>query len=401
MRASIVALLLGLAVSPAAAQDAEAAIAKGVAWLKKAQKRDGSWQPVRSKHGYGGKETRYPYVRDPTGPTSWALYTLSKCGVKKSDPVIKNGHRWLQTGKKMLADGAGERGLTGQTWKAGKAWDVTGDDSRDYYSSTYESAALILMLEAMSPSKVAARTKNPLKVPRGSRMPKHDWRWMHERVLWLTVGKRGKLSIRGCQQSTGGWDYGQGRRDAEDLATTHFCLVGLRAAARAGYPVEKTSSLTWLRAAKFCKSVQRDDGGFSYHRKVLGVSAGMTACGVASLLICKEQIARGEKRVPGWIDDAVARGMKRLDALFDVTRNQGEHITTPYHYYYLWTIQQVGVLSGRREIGGVDWYEAGKELLLRNQDAAGMWVDASCAAPRDVLGTCFALLFLRKATSIQ
>lgn len=395
MRAITLALLLGLAASRAEAQDEDAAIARGVAWLEKAQQKDGSWGPVRSK-GYGA--TIGVRVRDPTGPTAFAMYTLLRCGATRSDPVIKRGHKWLQTGKKELATGASELGLTGQTWKDGKAWDVTGDERRDYRSSSYESAALVLMLEAMHPHKADAGTKNPLKPPRGSRMPKHDWRWMHERVLWLTVGKRGKVSIPGCQEAGGGWGYGQRRAAVQDLAATHFCLLCLRAAVRAGYPMQRTSPNTWVWAARYCKQIQRADGGFGYSRQMPQVSAGTTACGVASLLICKEQVVRCKERVPVWVDDAIARGMKRLDALFDTTRNQGEYATTPYHYYYLWTIQQVGALSGRQKIGGVDWYEAGKRFLLAQQDETGRWLDASCSGPRDVLGTCFALLFLQRAT---
>ncbi|MHC4163212.1 MAG: hypothetical protein ACYSUM_13875, partial [Planctomycetota bacterium] len=125
------------------------AIKKGVAWLKKRQGKDGSWGPVTANRKYGEKKQSGKYIRDPTGPTSWAIYTLSKCGVKKTDPVIKKGHKWLQTGRKPLASGSSEQGLTGQTWSAGKAWDVTGDKSRHYSSTSYESASLIMMLEAM------------------------------------------------------------------------------------------------------------------------------------------------------------------------------------------------------------------------------------------------------------
>jgi hypothetical protein len=38
------------------------------------------------------------------------------------------------------------------------------------------------------------------------------------------------------------------------------------------------------------------------------------------------------------------------------------------------------------------------EELVGRQDEAGFWNDGSGHEPRDVLGTCFALLFLSRAT---
>ncbi len=40
----------------------------------------------------------------------------------------------------------------------------------------------------------------------------------------------------------------------------------------------------------------------------------------------------------------------------------------------------------------------GAEFLLAQQHADGSWNDATCMRPTDTLGTCFALLFLKKAT---
>ena len=71
------------------------AIKKGVAWLKQRQEKGGTWGPVKANKKYGSDE-RGDFTRDPTGPTSFAIYTLAKCEVKKSDPVIKKGLRWLK-----------------------------------------------------------------------------------------------------------------------------------------------------------------------------------------------------------------------------------------------------------------------------------------------------------------
>jgi hypothetical protein len=58
----------------------------------------------------------------------------------------------------------------------------------------------------------------------------------------------------------------------------------------------------------------------------------------------------------------------------------------------------VGDLTGRKEFNGKDWYVRGAIFLLERQDEDGKWVDATGFRPHDVLGTCFALLFLKRAT---
>jgi hypothetical protein len=386
------------------------AIEKGVAWLKKKQDKDGSWGPVRANRHYGEKTPKkpakpgaWPYVRDPTGPTSWAIYTLSKCGVKKSDPVIKKGVKWIRSGRKELAEGASEHGQVGQAWGPGKAWDVTGDKSRHYNSTTYESASLIMMIEAMHArsAKLTGKhksrklySKNPLKPPSGSKIPKDDWKWMHDRVVWLTVGRRGKRTIKGCQNSGGGWRYSQANGQA-DLSSTQFCLLGLRAASQAGYPVAKVAPNCWRYAANYCKSLQTGDGGFGY-QKGQGRSASMTACGVGSLVICKEQMLLAGQEPPSWIDDSIKRGLAHLDQVFDATHNAGEGGGREHHYY-LYSVERVGDLTGRTEFAGKNWYVRGAEFLLAHQDGDGKWVQSGFP-PRDVLGTCFALLFLKRAT---
>ena len=61
-------------------------------------------------------------------------------------------------------------------------------------------------------------------------------------------------------------------------------------------------------------------------------------------------------------------------------------------------MERVGVLSGCRVLGGKDWYLRGARYLLDAQHKSGRLTDPRCIRPRDVLGTCFALLFLKKAT---
>ena len=383
------------------------AIKKGVVWLKKRQEKDGTWGPVKANKKYDSDE-RGDFTRDPTGPTSFSIYTLAKCEVKKSDPVIKKGLKWLK-----------ERTLTTYDMTGKKETRPGGDPITAL--TTYESASIVMMLEALHhrSKKLTGKhksrqyyTDNPLKPPTKSRFTKEDWLWMHNRIVWLTVGRRvgkgggrgrggggGSSTIKGTQNASGpnagGWRYGQANGDA-DLSATQFALLALRAASQAGYPIDKVAPDTFKLAANYAKSVQLGSGAFTYQRGQQA-SAGMDACGIGSLLICQEQMQlMGQPPLP-WIGDSIKRGMAHLDTVFDVQRNVGQTGMQEI-YYYLYGVERVGDLSGRKEFAGKDWYVRGAQFLIANQNPDGKWVDQTGFPPRDVLGTCFALLFLKRAT---
>ncbi|MDH3592256.1 MAG: terpene cyclase/mutase family protein [Planctomycetota bacterium] len=382
------------------------AIKNGVAWLKERQNKDGSWAPVTANRDYVTGKVGATRVRDGTGPTAFALYALAKCGVSKKDPAIKKGLAWL-TSKPKYVNGQDPKIKVSSGWYAGKAWDQTGD-KRFYQSTPYESAAVVLMIEAVFTKsqkntrghrKRKLSTDNPRSPPTGSKIPKKMWQWMHERIVWLTTGIRGKRTIKGCQTPNGGWRYGQAG-GGEDLSSTQFVLLALRAASQAGYPVEKTQPNAWQWAAKFIKACQRSNGGFAYDRKAPKTSGSMTACGIASLVICKEQMALAGQPVPGWMDDSIKKGLDHLDTIFVAGGNPGggEGGATAHHYYYLYGVERVGDLTGRSEFNKKNWYLRGANVLIPAQAPDGMWTDRTAFAPQDVLGTCYALLFLKRAT---
>ncbi len=74
---------------------------------------------------------------------------------------------------------------------------------------------------------------------------------------------------------------------------------------------------------------------------------------------------------------------------------------TPFwYYYYLYGVERVGMLFGTPVLGTKDWYFDGAAWLLAQQAADGSWDQNRLYAnpstrPYD---TCFAILFLKKAT---
>ncbi len=87
-------------------------------------------------------------------------------------------------------------------------------------------------------------------------------------------------------------------------------------------------------------------------------------------------------------DEDVLQGLQWMNKHFTVTENP--QYEKKWHYYYLYGIERVGMLFGTERIGDHKWYRTGAEYLLANQGAGGQW--------NDTVDTCFAILFLRRAT---
>ena len=193
------------------------------------------------------------------------------------------------------------------------------------------------------------------------------------------------------QKSTG-FSYGPG--GAVDLSNTQYAALGLRTGANLGHPVPRK---TWERLAAAALGHQQTAGtkdgaaGFSY-RPETDATGGMTAAGVAILAICEEQMRRGNKQR---IVLGRKRGVQWLTQHFSVRQNpkpdeHGEGSDSRLHYY-LYGLERVAALLDIERFGEREWYREGAEFLVDSQDLAGRWGGQA--------ETCFALLFLSRATA--
>lgn len=371
-----------------------AAIDKGVAWLKQRQLKGGSYGPCVPTGRYGDPTKRDKQEFYRIGPTAFTIFTLRKCGVPRKDRTIKAAFKWLKRGAR-----------TGYNPDMKRVEGTQFQGKKVYVYSSYESAAIIMMLVQLNRKdppkgkrlKPVKMSKDPTKPASGWK--RDEWKWMHERIQFLIRNPHSRMPQ--VQINGGGWRYWPPYRKADqDLSATQFALLGLRAAVSAGYPVHLVERRTWRWAALAARAHQRSNGGFSYRTKTPW-TAGMTAAGIACLLICKEQITNLGETPPEWYDERIKAGFHFLGRNLDFTRNKrGEGLNegVGYHYYHLYGIERVGALSGKHEIGGKAWYPRGAKWLVEQQQDTGAWIDATCMQPKDVLGTCFALLFLKKAT---
>jgi len=374
------------------------AIDRGVAWLRGRQGEDGSWGGLQDKVDY--EKTVDDAWDYPAGPTALALLTLCKCGVAPDDAGIERGFAWLK-------------------------------ENHESPMTTYEVATVMMAIEARhNPWKRETQLERErrLRKRRGPAvdLPRADARWMRS----LTAGLVERFQ-------DGGWRYG-GRPGwvadpygiHRDMSSTQFAMLGLYLAHRCG---AKVPADVLQRAVEWTLDEQEADGprvarfepgreaaggaeaasrvydrarGWAYTRESpnrfeTAVTGTMTTGGLVVLLAGHAMLGELAPTTARGLDARVARGV--ADGLAWVDHEWRVDCNPPkgkgrYHLLYLYGLERVGDLTGRHLIGSHDWYREGADWLLGAQREDGSWERNDTHPPRDLLNTCFALLFLERAT---
>ncbi|MBB3209033.1 hypothetical protein FHS27_004869 [Rhodopirellula rubra] len=212
-------------------------------------------------------------------------------------------------------------------------------------------------------------------------------------VAWLAEQQKGPND-----RNKGAWTYGNGRGNG-DPSNAQFAVLALGAAAERGIEVDPK---VFQAAADYWRRIQLRRGGWSYGGP--RPSGSMTCAGIASLLICGSSLndlddTKNGERLNccggGESDEALERGLDFLSDIFSIQANPGGELLS--YYYYLYAVERVGRLSGRRLIGNRDWYREGAERLVSLQDAfQGFWKGGGVVESNRDIATSFALLFLSK-----
>lgn len=233
------------------------------------------------------------------------------------------------------------------------------------------------------------------------------------RVMCLaTADPKGKIYLADIRKDVewlvktrcpdGGWSY-PGSMKIGDSSNSQFALLALHEASRIGIKIPKTE---WEKIKGYwAATFKPKEGGFAYYRmdEGRGVRGSMTCAGICSWIIIQENLADPANGLNGdfanccGIDpnlDLVESGFNWLAKNYTVRTNPKGNPGTVL--YYLYGLERAGRLSGRRFIGGNDWYRDGAKQLLKWQNG-GSWATRNGHGEKNPLvATSFALLFLSK-----
>ncbi len=399
--------LLGVA-APARALDqeqVERAIEKGAKWLRSQQEADGAWR--------GKYADAYP-----EGPTALAVYALLKSGAKPNDPQVLAGLDWLRRAPMRRTYSVSCLALALEARSAPTPWEVE-QEAKKLKTEDLEEVA----------QKIIRR-----------RMPPADKELMARAAEFLLGAQKGGL-----------WAY-PGYGDP-DVSNAQFAIMGLRAAMRAGVSVRRE---VFVPVAEYYVEQQEKDGpaverfrvpaadgpvrghgrsgkknggeggageaevgteargggereraamrarGYAY-KPGHGPRGSMTAAGIVCLVVAKEAL-EGDKGYARKLGPEVDRAIR--DACAWLAKNLDVHgnpwTKQDWLYYWLYSLERVGALTGCDELGRRDWYVEGAEAILAAQQADGRWSPQYQGEKGgDAIDTAFALLFLTRATSIR
>lgn len=327
----------------------DAALDKAVEWLLAEQQRDGSWDYLQQ--GF------------PGGQTALSLYALLRAGLPLDHPSIARGFAYL------------DEVVPHETYSAGlmlMAYEATRDpERRDRIK------AIVDKLASWEKQGAWGYPNEPLDAFSG----------------WRPLANR------------------------PDLSNTQYAVFGLRAARHAGVDVPQK---LWLDILAKTMSMQAETvlvdvpvdasktgvgklavAGFRYAPDG-GVTSSMTAAGIAILRICKEALG---KKMPDKLAPDVARATQTATAWLEYNFNLDEVKGGSgfWKYYQLYGVEKVGTLLDVEKIGEHAWYREGAQWLLKKVEKDGHWCAAELGIDAwtrswDQPDTCFAMLFLRRAT---
>jgi hypothetical protein len=137
-------------------------------------------------------------------------------------------------------------------------------------------------------------------------------------------------------------------------------------------------------STKALVAVKAAPEGWGYQGNSGEARGSMTAGAVGAL--CILDYLQGKD----WREDRdVLQGMQWINRHFSVTENP--EMGEKWYYYYMYGLERAGMLFGTETIGSHRWYREGADQLIKDQAANGSWGGS-------VVDTCFAILFLKRAT---
>ena len=319
------------------------AIAGGVWFLKDHVLASGTW----------GDEIPRVQVRGASvGLTALPALTLLECGVPADDPMVQKAAAFVreQAVRDDLETSVYQRSLTILFL------DRLGEPKDEELISIWPFASWRGNIPARRwsygcPLLDRKRVPEPPRVAQKPKMSLKNWR---------------SAALKGIDFNVTNWDH----------SNTQFAVLALWVAQRHDVPVTATAQ----SCEKHFRRTQRADGpdptgknldlGGSWLYDGNRNSSGwptMTCSGLLALAVSHGLTSIKDQGKP-MEDEAIKRALAMLSR--EIARDDDGR---PHDYYFLWSLERVGVLYNLPRIGGKDWYAWGrKELLAKQQkDGAG------------------------------
>ncbi len=377
-------LLYGGNLAPARAaspQEVDAAIQKAVAFIEKSQV-NGNWEKEQSpdfktldpRGGPGDEKFIAMPSRTFGGISAIAVYSLLAAGESDQSPVLKKSIKWLMD-----------------------------TDMRGLYCVGLRSQVWNLIPESKERNAARDRDKTFLlnaMIEQGRNAGFYGYSYGGPVVNGTVVSLPTGINAipPGGPKMADAW---------YDRSNSQYGVLGVWALEQAGAEIPQKY---WETVDKGWKSQQSNDGGWSYCVSVQSnpvpdaswskVSVTMTSAGVATLFITQDYLLKGKAWEPchgGVVNDNIENGLRYMDKHINEAISGGN----TFAYYAMYGVERIGVASGRKYFGSVDWYKQGAQYLVSNQKPDGSWTGNLATmgvTPTTTIGsvpeTAFGLLFL-------
>lgn len=161
-------------------------------------------------------------------------------------------------------------------------------------------------------------------------------------------------------------------------------------------PVRETSGGLVLQAAPLgwgYRPGRRRDGSFGQFSMVAAASS--------SLMVARAGLERSQAlsfEVERKIDTTIVGGLLALEADWSALVPTSADTIHRNYFYTLYSMEKALDLGGIQRLGAIDWYREHSVFLVKKQGADGSWGASRVGREFVEVSTCFAILFLRRAT---
>ncbi|MDZ4851712.1 MAG: DUF4159 domain-containing protein [Pirellulaceae bacterium] len=318
---------------PVTAEAVERTIDRAIDFLRQSQQQNNSPNSGR----WDGAESY------GSAQTALVVLALLNCGLSPDEPTVAEGLSYIQSHAP---------------------------------TKTYETALQIMAYCAANPNRYARQIRNNVE-------------WLEKAQVTSGKGK-------------GGWGY-EGKGGQTDPSNAQFAVLALWDAQRSNI----VQSHDAMKLAAEYWNVRQKNGAGNFNRGAWSYngsdfSGSMTCAGIASMIMAEDalQIADVDVTQQG-IQCCVEEpresladlGVAWLQRNYTIDNNPG---TGAWWFYYLYGLERVGRLTGKRFYGEHDWYREGCQLLVARQDRLRGFIPEGQGNTGEVTSTALALLFLSK-----